>query len=352
MKNADRSEHQTLYRKYRPEDFEEVLGQEHITSVLKGEIEKGTVAHAYLFAGPRGTGKTSTARILARAIGTTDNDLYEIDAASNRKIDEMRALREAVLALPFESPKKVYILDEVHMLTNEAFNAFLKTLEEPPAHVVFILATTDFDKVPETIISRCETFTFRKPWQKILSELILKTAKKEGVSLDSASADLIALLSEGSFRDAHGILQKILSSTSDKKVTIDEVEIVTGSPKGSLVNQVIQGIAEGAAEKSLDALRSASASNIDMKLFLRLVLEKCRAILLFRFAPSHKKSLEEKYTAEDVAFLQSIAGEKQSKLNSNALRELLLAYNELSYSALPEIPIELALMKISNAEGN
>jgi DNA polymerase-3 subunit gamma/tau len=344
-----KTEHVALYRKYRPSDFNELLGQEHITSVLKGEIEKGAVAHAYLFAGPRGTGKTSTARILARAIGTTENDLYEIDAASNRKIDEMRALREAVLALPFESPKKVYILDEVHMLTSEAFNAFLKTLEEPPAHVVFILATTDPEKVPETILSRCEVFTFKKPSQTILAEMILKTAKKEGITLDRPAADLIALLAEGSFRDAHGTLQKILSSASEKKVTLEEVERVTGSPKGSMVNQILEGIAKSDIQKSLEALESASEGNVDLKLFLRLVLEKCRAVLLFRFAPELKKSMEEKYSVEDIAFLRSLADEKGSKLNSNALRELLIAYGDLSYAAIPQIPIELALMKIINS---
>jgi DNA polymerase-3 subunit gamma/tau len=337
-----------LYRKYRPSDFVDVLGQEHITKVLEGEIEKGTVAHAYLFAGPRGTGKTSTARILARAMGTSENDLYEIDAASNRKIDEMRELREAVLALPFESEKKVYILDEVHMLTTEAFNAFLKTLEEPPAHVVFILATTDLDKVPETVISRCEVFTFKKPSQQILTEMILRVAKKEGVTLEPASADLIALLADGAFRDALGILQKILASTNDKKITLEEVELVTGAPKGSAVNAILEGIHTGELAKSLTALESIAAQNVDMKLFMRLVLDKCRAVLLFRFAPHLRKSLEEKYSAEDFTFLKSIAEDKASKLNAGALRELLTASSELSYVAVPEIPIELALIRICN----
>src|SRR3989344_9526545 len=157
-----------LYRKYRPREWGEVVGQEHIVEALKGALALGRVSHAYLFAGARGTGKTSVARILARALKTADIDLHEIDAASNRKIEDARELREAVLSLPFASPYKVYILDEVHMLTKEAFNALLKTLEEPPKHVVFILATTEIDKLPETIVSRCEIHSFRTPNQKTL----------------------------------------------------------------------------------------------------------------------------------------------------------------------------------------
>ena len=155
-----------LYRKYRPQSFKEVLGQEHVVEALEGAIRLGRVAHAYLFSGSRGTGKTSVARILAKALGTSETDLYEIDAASNRGIDDIRLLRDGVSAVPFESKRKVYIIDEVHMLTKEAFNALLKTLEEPPPHVIFILATTELEKVPETIISRCQTFSFKRPRKK------------------------------------------------------------------------------------------------------------------------------------------------------------------------------------------
>ncbi|MFA5841932.1 MAG: AAA family ATPase, partial [Candidatus Paceibacterota bacterium] len=170
-----------FYRKYRPDTFGKVLGQDHIVSVLKSAVESGSTVHAYLFAGSRGTGKTSVARILSRELGTSENDLYEIDAASNRGIDDVRALKEAVQALPFESRYKVYIVDEVHMLTKEAFNALLKTLEEPPKHVVFILATTELGKLPETIISRCQVFNFRKPSEQVLKDLVLDIAQAEGV---------------------------------------------------------------------------------------------------------------------------------------------------------------------------
>src|SRR5258706_4881767 len=150
----------SLYRKYRPNDWDEVLGQDHVVKVLDGSINNGKVAHAYLFSGSRGTGKTSVARIFARALGTSENDIYEIDAASNRGIDDIRELREDVRVLPFESKHKVYIIDEVHMLTKEAWGALLKTLEEPPEHAIFVLATTELGKVPETIRSRCQTFEF------------------------------------------------------------------------------------------------------------------------------------------------------------------------------------------------
>lgn len=190
---------QALYQKYRPQTFDEVLGQEHVVEALQKAAANDRIAHAYIFSGTRGTGKTSLARIFARAIGTSPRDLYEMDGASNRGIDEIRALRDELHTLPFESKYKVYIIDEVHMLTKEAFNALLKTLEEPPQHVVFILATTEFEKLPDTIVSRCQSFVFKTPGAPILKEMLLRAAKKEKVSLEPAAAELIALIASGSF---------------------------------------------------------------------------------------------------------------------------------------------------------
>ncbi|OGD68871.1 DNA polymerase III, subunit gamma and tau, partial [Candidatus Campbellbacteria bacterium RIFCSPHIGHO2_12_FULL_35_10] len=294
MKNT--TEHTVLYRKYRPSNFKEVLGQDHIVKTLGGAINLGNISHAYLFAGTRGTGKTSIARIFANEIKTTENDLYEIDAASNRGIDDIRELRDSVNVLPFESPYKVYIIDEVHMLTKEAFNALLKTLEEPPKHVIFILATTEIEKLPDTIVSRCQTFQFKKPSQKVLKDLVMDVAKKEGFKLEPASADLIAVLGDGSFRDTHGILQKVISSSADKNISTEEVEMVTGAPKGKLVNNFISAIAEKDLEKGLKAIDTAVESNIDMKVFLKLILRKLRAILLVRFSKDMTKEIETEFS--------------------------------------------------------
>ncbi len=273
-----------LYRKYRPSKFKEVLGQDHIIDVLKGAIDLGNIAHAYLFSGSRGTGKTSIARILAEEIGCKTEDLYEIDAASNRGIDDIRELKESVKTLPFNSPYKVYIIDEVHMLTKEAFNALLKTLEEPPKYVVFILATTELEKLPETVVSRCQSFVFKKPSQEILKKVALSISKKEGYEIDPASADLIALLGDGSFRDTQGILQKVISASSDKKISREEVEKITGAPSQVLVDDFISAIAYKDLEKGLTSVNKACEQNIDMKVYLKLVLRKTRAVLILRFS--------------------------------------------------------------------
>src|SRR5258708_5612725 len=212
-----------LYRKYRPKSFNEVLGQDHIVSVLESSIKERKVSHAYLFVGSRGTGKTSVARIFAKDIGVSENDLYEIDAASNRGIEDIRQLRDGVRVLPFDSKYKIYIIDEVHMLSKDAWGALLKTLEEPPQHVIFILATTELQKVPDTIISRCQVFNFRKPSNSILKSTLINVAKKEGYDLDKSGAELLAILGDGSFRDALGVLQKVLNFTSgskNKKISI------------------------------------------------------------------------------------------------------------------------------------
>lgn len=337
---------EVLYRKYRPRRFKEVLGQEHIVSALVGALGQGNVAHAYLFSGSRGTGKTSIARILAKEIKTSNNDLYEMDAASNRRIDDIRELIEAVNILPFESQYKVYIIDEVHMLTKEAFNALLKTLEEPPKHVVFILATTEIEKLPDTIVSRCQTFTFKKPSQKILKDAVIAIAKKEGFTLEPSAGDLIALLGDGSFRDAQGILQKILFSSSDKKISVEEVEKIAGAPKGELVNNIISAIAKEELEKSLKTVNSAIEGNVDMKVFLKMILHKVRSVMLLKYAKDMEGIIKEQFSEEDFELLKTFSKEEKNKINSKTLNELLLAYNAIDYSYIPQLPLELALIKI------
>jgi DNA polymerase-3 subunit gamma/tau len=340
-----------LYRKYRPSVWKEVIGQDHVVSVLEGEIKAGTVSHAYLFCGSRGTGKTSIARIFAKAVGTSDNDLYEIDAASNRGIDDIREIRESVNTLPFESKYKVFIVDEVHMLTKEAFNALLKTLEEPPAHVIFILATTEMEKLPETVVSRCQTFTFKKPNQEILKSVVLKTAKKEGVEIDPAGAELVALLGDGSFRDTHGILQKVMGSTSLTtsgltKISLADVEKVTGAPKNTLVNAIVTAIAEKKADAALAAVGKAVESNVDIKVFAKLLIQKLRQVLLLKYAPDMQSSIKGEVTEEDFTFLKTLASNKDVPINSNVLSELLAAYDTIGKSYIAQLPLELALIKI------
>ena len=337
-----------LYRKYRPKRFKDVIGQEQVVSVLESSIKNGNVSHAYLFAGSRGTGKTSVARILADELKVVREDLYEIDAASNRGIDEIRALREAVHTLPFRSPYKVYIIDEAHMLTKEAFNALLKTLEEPPSHVIFILATTEPSKIIDTIISRCQVFTFKKPNQQILKQSVARIAKEEGFELLPASADLIATLAEGSFRDAESILQKVISSSADKKISIEEVEMITGAPKARLLNDFINSIETGDIQSGLKAIRLASGENIEMVVFLKLILERIRYILLLRFAKDMEKEIAGELTESDFQFLKAIAENKNSKIKSDTLSELLTVAGETPYAAVPELPLELALIRLIN----
>ena len=210
---------QALYRSTRPRKLSEVVGQEHITTALERALKKGKISHAYLLTGPKGVGKTTVARILAHEINNLPYDddsmhldIIEIDAASNRRIDEIRELRDKVHVAPTSAKYKVYIIDEVHMLTREAFNALLKTLEEPPAHVVFILATTEAHKLPETIISRTQRFAF-KPIDRIkVAEHLKQIAKQEKIAIDDAALDLIAAHGEGSFRDSISLLDQIQNS--------------------------------------------------------------------------------------------------------------------------------------------
>jgi len=337
---------EALYRKYRPSAFDEVLGQEHIVKVLKGAIKLGNISHSYLLHGSRGTGKTTIARIIAQELETSPEDIFEIDAASNRGIDDIRELREGVSTLPFNSKYKIYIIDEVHMLTKEAWNALLKTLEEPPAHVIFILATTELEKVPETIISRCQVFAFKKPSLSVLKELVQNVAKKEGFKIDAAGVELLAVLGDGSFRDTHGILQKIMSYSKDKNIEAKEIALVTGAPQTSLVNEFLESLATKDMSKGLRSIQKASEENIDMALFLKLVLMKLRTALLLRYAPEMKNTLVEGMADDDREFILRILKEKGGAINSKSLEILLEAGETLKYASIKELPLELALTKI------
>ena len=332
-----------LYRKYRPKGFKDVVGQEVVVSVLANEIKLGTISHAYLFAGSRGTGKTSVARIFAHEVGTTPNDIYEIDAASNNGVDEVRALNEGVHTLPFESKYKIYILDEAHMLSKSAWNAFLKTLEEPPAHTIFILATTEIDKVPETVQSRCQTFIFKRPNQKTLKDFAVHIAKEEGRKLVAEAAELVSLLGDGSFRDTHGILEKVFSSSSDTQIEREEVERVTGAPKGTLVRDVIASIVEKDLAKGMKAIAEARQANADIKIFAKLILEHLRYLFLIRLKAGLDEYILAESSEDDYNFLKDLAGKADNTLTSDILVRFINASESAGRSSLPELALELAL---------
>jgi len=333
-----------LYRTYRPTSWKEVVGQDHIVDALKEAIAAKRISHAYLFSGSRGTGKTTTARILAHELKTADEDIYEIDAASNRGIDNIRELREHVSVLPFSSPYKVYIIDEVHMLSKDAWNALLKTLEEPPKHVIFILATTELDKVPETIISRCQTFAFRKPGREVIREQVAMVAKKEGFTLDAGAADLIALLGDGSFRDALGMLEKVISASSDKKIGREEVEAITGAPRATLVNSFIQNLLAKNADAALMALVEAEKAGVSMNTFVTLVLEKARYILLVQHSKSSEAEIKNRVSPDDAAFIAEQAA--LNKMSPAILVALLEAAEGVARARIETLPLELAVVKI------
>lgn len=337
---------QALYRRYRPTGFSEVRGQDEVVRVLERAVSEKNISHAYLFSGGRGTGKTTVARIFASAIGCKPEDLYEMDGASNRNIEDIRDIKQAVATMPFSSPYKVYIIDEVHMLTTHAFNALLKTLEEPPAHVVFILATTDRESVPDTIISRCQNFIFRQPTLEELKNYALDIAKKEKVKLDSPAGEIIAMFGDGSFRDTLSVLEKVLVAGGGEVLSADDVARIVGAPTHDLVSRVLRSVESGSAEDGLLALREAGNQHVDMKAYLRLLLEKMRAILLLRYAPKLESELANEFTPDDLRLIKDLATSTEKRINSHVLSEFLETGKSIGYSDAPSLPLELALIKV------
>ncbi len=360
--------YQVLYRKYRPKDFSEVVGQDHIITVIRSQVAASQVAHAYLFSGPRGVGKTTTARLIAKAVNCVAErpnerpcqicvscivfnagqalNLIEIDAASNRGIDEIRELREAVRFLPAGGGIKVYVIDEVHQLTKEAFNALLKTLEEPPAHAVFVLATTELDKVPPTIVSRTQHFDFRRPRRDVLRERLLAVAGLEGVSLAKDAADTIAFAAEGSVRDAESMLGKVLA-VAGKSVSLAEVEEVLGIPKREALTALFGHIGAKRLKEAIELVNRLYHDGYEMEYLAKMLVSFFRDALLAKTG-SLVNGAGSLLPEESHELAGHLAGYSADDL-ADAAVHLMDAIAGSRRAPIPQLPLELAFIRIIGA---
>lgn len=366
-----------LYRKYRPQVFDEVVGQEHVVKTLQGALKTGRLGHAYLFTGPRGTGKTTLARIFAKSLncanykdgktkgqvpcgecdfckaveGGTSLDLIEIDAASNRGIDEIRNLKESALVAAPSGGYKVFLIDEVHMLTKDAFNALLKILEEPPSHVVFILATTEPHKILATVLSRVQRFDFKRLTNKQISEKLKEIASAEKIDIDSDGLMAIATSSDGALRDAEVSLAKVRSSAQGLssqagKITVENVNSTLGLIPANYHPKFLKHLLLNERSEAIGLIHKVYESGLDLEHFSKSFIEYLRKVLIFRSNPAVLASVGDDF-GEEAKSLSDIA----EKLDNQKLIKLITIFttarNEIKNSPVPQLPLELAVCEFT-----
>jgi len=354
-----------LALKYRPQIFDEVVGQEHVCETLKNGIASGKIAHAYLFSGPRGIGKTTTARILAKALNCKEGpapqpcnkciscieisrgsslDVLEIDGASNRGIDEIRALRENVKFAPVASRYKIYIIDEAHQITHDAFNALLKTLEEPPRHIVFVLATTQPEKIPPTILSRCQRFSFKLIPQKKIFDRLKYIVEKEKMEIRDEILNLIASRGEGSLRDAQSLLDQVISYSGGKEVSLEETNFILGVLPFERLVEFSDLISEHKAKDILSLIDEIAESGYDLHQFIKDLRQHFRNMLLLKVMEGDTRILELPEKDSEILLKK---GEEFSKENLvRIIDRLSSTYESMKWSEQPRLVVEVDMFRL------
>jgi len=363
-----------LYRKYRPQTFGEVIGQEHVVQTLTNSIKGNNISHAYLFSGPRGSGKTTIARLFAKAIncenrkegqfepcdkcsscleimGAKSMDLIEIDAASHRGVDDIRELREGIKFAPVKSKYKIFIIDECHQLSKDAANALLKTLEEPPAHAVFLLATTESHKMIPTILSRCQKFDFKRLQVPEIIKKLEFIAKKENVKFDDSALSLIALNSRGSFRDAESLLDECLSFSGEKGlIKTEDIKELLGIVEVGEISKFVDCLISKNTKDAIVFLNSITDNGVDLQEFTKTLVFYLRQQLLLKINPNFLNLQNSGLLGQELEKMKAQTVDLTQKDLQNMLEFFIDAENKIKYSVIAQLPLELAVLNITHSE--